>query len=167
MNKAVKRWTLPVKNLQDEMVLLAARSPDANTMNKTSYRQLSCLAVAVLALASCRSLPPRAPSVLAHGDTIPWQRNQVLGLSMALDDPKRIESYSFGRGGTLAVTFGEKNGMACGPLIGWRLHQGRLFFCDVEGKNLEEELFLVRYADDEVIVRRSNGELARFTRKTE
>jgi|GEM_PF-3780361 len=86
---------------------------------------------------------------------------------MALDDPKRIESYSFDRGGTLAVTFGEKGGMASGPLMGWRLHQGRLFICDAEGNDLGEELSLVRYADDEVIVRRSNGELARFTRKTD
>ena len=118
----------------------------------------------MLSLVSCRSLPPQQDPALAHGDTIPWRYDQVLGLSMTLDDPKRVEYYSFGQKGGLAVTFGERDGKCCGPLIGWRLYRGRLFLCDFEGRNLGEELYLVSYTHDEVVIRRSSGELAHFKR---
>lgn len=121
--------------------------------------------LAALSLASCRSLPPQPASALAHGDTIPWRYDQVAGLSMTLDDPKRIEYYGFGQKGALAMTVGERGGMVTGPLLGWRLDRGRLFICDAGGKDLGTELFLVRYSDDEVIIRRASGELARFKRQ--
>jgi hypothetical protein len=113
---------------------------------------------------SCRTLPRSQDSVLAHGDTIPWRYEQILGLSMTLDDPKRVEYYSFGNNGALAVTLGERGGMCCAPLIGWRLYRGRLFLCDIDGHTLDEELYLVRYTHDEVLIRRSSGALERFKR---
>lgn len=118
----------------------------------------------VPALVGCRSLPLQHQPALAHGDTIPWRHDQVLGLSMTLDDPKRMEYYSFGHKGALAVTVGERDGKCCGPLLGWRLYRGRLFLCDFEGRNIDEEFYLVRYGQEEVVIRRSSGELAHFKR---
>ena len=139
-------------------------APFSQVVNRIPILLFACLGV-MFALMSCRSLPRQRDSALAHGDTIPWRYDQVLGLSMTLDDPNRVEYYSFGRKGALAVTFGERDGKCCGPLIGWRLYRGRLFLSDFEGHTLDEELYLVRYAHDEVVIRRSSGELARFKRQ--
>lgn len=111
---------------------------------------------------SCQSLPERSAAVESFHDTIPWKRNQVVGLTVSLIDPQRIEYLSFGKCGMLAMTGGSVGGKVCGPLLGWRLRRGRLFMSDTEGENLGGEMYLVSLTHETLTTRRSTGELARY-----
>ena len=115
-----------------------------------------------IAMTGCRTLPEPSAEVLAAHDTKHWQRDQVVGLTITLIDPKRIEYMSFGDDGLLVGTYGEVGGKVCGPVSGWRLIRGRLFLCDPDGKHLGAELHLVSISANMLVIRRISGELARY-----
>jgi hypothetical protein len=71
-----------------------------------------------------------------------------------------IESYSFGRDGSVAVSFGSADAMAS-PLYSWRIRGGRLQILD--GTRIDQEFTLLAMDAKTLTVRRASGDIAKFS----
>ena len=126
----------------------------------TNLLILATLLLAVIG-PSCSTfpIPPPSKAVLAHGDTIPWKLNQVVGLHVTLIDPHTIDEFHFSEGGYVARTSGS-GGKVCAPLYAWKLKRGRLFVHDAGVNGRGWEWYLVSLDSNTLTVRYANGELA-------
>ena len=126
--------------------------------------RLAMLLTATL-ITGCQNLPRVPQAVLDHRDTIPWRRDQVVGLAVARENEDgQYERLAFGSDGSLAVTAGSTapGGMLVAPLLGWRLHGGRLFQCAADSSEIVEEMHLVSLSKHELVIRDSTGNALRY-----
>jgi hypothetical protein len=84
-----------------------------------------------------------------------WNKKDVIGLNLSLDDPEQIENLRFYKDGSLPADFGRKNSFVCGPLLDWKVNSGKLY---IRGG---EVILLSRNATT-IIVKTSDGRIQRF-----
>ena len=113
--------------------------------------RIALFAIASLAL-GCATEPRRT-------DVDGWTKQKVVGLSMDLIDPDRVEQYRFARGGYVSTTVGTRE-LLSGPLAEWRVRAGILQILD-SGK-VTDELTLLHIDGRVMTVRRRSGETDRF-----
>lgn len=95
--------------------------------------------------------------------TLPkWQKRDVIGLTIALDDPVQEEMYRFGKSGFVAVTAGKKGKELTCPVYKWRIQNGKLELRDEDDGLVQSWRFLKR--DGNILyVEEAIGRTRRFT----
>ena len=93
-----------------------------------------------------------------------WTPENVVGLSIELIHPTRIENYNFldqaATGKTyVAATLGSKDGPVTGPLLEWRIVDGRLWIGD---ERISTEFILLSRTQDRLIVENRDGSISEF-----
>jgi hypothetical protein len=104
-----------------------------------------CLACIIL-LPSCKSTTPASKPHLSS-----WEKRDVEGLYLELDNPDRVGQYRFYPGGSVALTIGEKNGFVMGPSMSWYIKNGSLRIY-ADSKKDFEEIKLIEKHPDHIIV---------------
>lgn len=95
--------------------------------------------------------------------TLPkWQKRDVIGLAIALDDPVQEEMYRFGESGFVAVTAGIKGKELTCPVYKWQIHEGQLELREVDGALVQSWRFLKR-GGNTLYVEEAIGRTKRFT----
>lgn len=94
-----------------------------------------------------------------------WNQDELVGLTIDLIDPKKIETYSFGKD-SVAMTFGRKNGFVAGPLAEWKIIDNRLVI-GFWGNGATEPLvgagfMLISKSDSIFVLKDSSGAIKRF-----
>ncbi|MEI8290660.1 MAG: hypothetical protein WCH99_14420 [Verrucomicrobiota bacterium] len=89
-----------------------------------------------------------------------WTKAEVVGLSIELIDPVRVEYMYFRPDGVLPLKAGEKNGLVMAPIFYWEIVSGRLRITD--GTQLQDEFTLVSRDATTLTVRRHNGKIAKY-----
>ena len=109
---------------------------------------LGALLVAACASPQQREIPPKT-------SPLKWNREDVIGLNLSLDDPVLIENLSFKKEGMIQADFGRKNGPVCGPILYWRISRGKLF---IQGK----EVVLISRTPATMTFKEGDGKLKQF-----
>lgn len=97
----------------------------------------------------------------SHHPFSSWKTNDVAGLTISLNDPKKEEWYSFHKNGTVSVTYGAKRGEIIFPLYHWRIRSGSLLILN-EDKQLFQELRFISRKCDLITVKDMAGKTVEF-----
>jgi hypothetical protein len=84
-----------------------------------------------------------------------WNKKDVIGLNLSLDDPEEIENLRFYKDGSLPADFGRKNSYVCGPLLDWKVNSGKLY---IQGG----EVILLSRSPKTMILKFEDGKIQRF-----
>ena len=121
------------------------------------FLRIILLSSVALALTGC--------ATTSNNVTIPWTKKDLEELYIKLDDPKRINDYDFNKGGSVAVTIGEKigekDGYVMGPLMFWYIKNGELRIYS-DSKRDYEPVELINKAPDHLILKFGNGSPTKY-----
>lgn len=67
-----------------------------------------------------------------------WKEDDLVGVSLERVHPEKVESYSFGKDGIVAATFGLADGPVTAPVFKWRIQDGLLRIVDEEDREQAE-----------------------------
>ena len=67
-----------------------------------------------------------------------WTEKDLIGVSIERVHPEKVEVYTFGKDGNVAVTVGRVNGPVMAPLFKWRIREGLLQVFDHEDREQAE-----------------------------
>jgi len=90
-----------------------------------------------------------------------WKGGPIVGLTIQLDNPTRIESYTFDRAGQVFVMLGAKGGKLATPTYYWELANGQIVVT-TEDKQIYDEFTFVSRTSDTLVLRRHNGETVTY-----
>lgn len=88
-------------------------------------RQLLLGLLLLLASGMSHSVTPVPPQPLP-ANIQGWSPNWLVGTTLDLVSETRVFTMRFGEGGWVAVTTGKKGGPLTGPLLPWRIENGKL-----------------------------------------
>jgi|CXWL01.1.fsa_nt_gi hypothetical protein len=112
-------------------------------------KRLIPILVAALALAACTN---------PNTEFTAWQKEDVAGYSLTRVHESAVEYYQFHEAGHAAATFGSKDGAVTGPIVYWKIEDGRLVIFDE--KHTYQRLTLIQKKNDEIVTRASDGTVA-------
>jgi hypothetical protein len=119
---------------------------------------LACSCFVLVAIVACHREIPQSEL----GPPIPWQRDQIVGLNISLQDEESVEQMLFVDEKAVAMTLGSKKSVTA-PIFYWKLNDGILV---ITGTNdVYEELSLISLSPTTLIVKRKNGRIATYAVK--
>jgi hypothetical protein len=105
-------------------------------------------------------------SACQHQQSLParWTPESIFGLSIERIYPTRIENYNFFDQDAdgkryVAATLGSKDGWVTGPILEWRIDDGRLW---IGNERISTEFILLSRTEDRLIVENRNGSVSEF-----
>jgi hypothetical protein len=142
---------------------MARRAGGAEAIFRTMKRPLftAGLFVAAFSFSSCAFGPRSQSTTATGGDGDEWTNDYVIGLTIELDDPGKIEWMSFSRDGLVPVTHGRRGGSIEGPLYAWKIVEGKLQILRGD-QDTYDELTLISRNANTITARRMSGEVVRY-----
>jgi hypothetical protein len=83
-----------------------------------------------------------------------WSERWLLGSVLRLVDETQVEELRFGPEGVVTISSGKRGGPLTGPLMNWRVHQGKL---EIGHPDSYDTLELVSFTGSQVVVKRRSG----------
>jgi hypothetical protein len=103
--------------------------------------------------------PLHWPKASAQSVSDGWSEEWLLGSILRLVDETRVEELRFASEGVVAITSGKHGGPLTGPLMKWRIHNGKL---EIGYPDSYDALELLSIAGANVVVKRKSGDKAVF-----
>jgi len=94
-------------------------------------------------------------SCASHSDAHGWKKEDVIGFTLSIVDDAAIESYRFQAEGHAIAHFGVKGGPVAGPVVDWKIDDGRLIIFDED--RTRRRLTLVEMKGTDVVTRTQWG----------